>query len=582
MPKWTVGDVTGSETLGDNDHLYPGHVNELREQFNKLFYDVKSLGAVGDGVTDDTSAIQGALDDLNSEGGGTLFFPEGTYKISDTLDLYSNILIKGVPRHSTIDFSSYDGSSGNFYALQAEGSLGSEILLTSNASERDSSLSLNTSGLSAKDYLLLYSDTRRVSTSPIYAGEFVRIEEITDGSNLSIYNDLCDDYTTADNAGVKKASFKENIAIEGIDFEGPTDAGIFTVGIYLLYCRNVKVRDCLFNSCNYKGIRAKWSIECSVLDSKFLDIIGTGLGYGVGLEAASQDWVINNNISNNTKNFVSIGSNNDDRGLTRRVHASGNVVTNSWGSAFDSHDNADDINYSNNTISGYRGFNLRCRNVNITGNIVDCYYMGMIYQPLTNLKVNSVISNNIFRGGTDGGIHVFQSTDDYGDIESLVINGNVVSENGDRSIWVVATGNLGPATNIVISNNTLTAPSGTGGIRITSVTGAVISGNSIETSGDSASAIYLSSANLGTVVANNYITSGSSTGTQGIRLAGATDTQIVGNMVTGAATGLSQDNSTTYSVVMGNNFRGCTTPLTLGTGTGHISETAAGDAYNIV
>jgi len=49
---------------------------------------VKDFGAVGDGVTDDTTAIQAAIDSLSS--GGTISFPFGTYLISNYLSLYSS------------------------------------------------------------------------------------------------------------------------------------------------------------------------------------------------------------------------------------------------------------------------------------------------------------------------------------------------------------------------------------------------------------------------------------------------------------------------------------------------------------
>lgn len=55
-----------------------------------LFVNVKSdFGAKGDGVTNDALAIQAALDSVKNTG-GTIFFPEGTYKINTGLLFYSN------------------------------------------------------------------------------------------------------------------------------------------------------------------------------------------------------------------------------------------------------------------------------------------------------------------------------------------------------------------------------------------------------------------------------------------------------------------------------------------------------------
>lgn len=54
-------------------------------------YNVKNFGATGDGVTDDTAAIQSAIE--SAEGwwnAGTVYFPNGTYRISDTLEATSS------------------------------------------------------------------------------------------------------------------------------------------------------------------------------------------------------------------------------------------------------------------------------------------------------------------------------------------------------------------------------------------------------------------------------------------------------------------------------------------------------------
>ncbi len=44
--------------------------------------DVRSFGAVGDGETDDTEAIQAAIDETSSAGGGTVLFPPGAYLVT--------------------------------------------------------------------------------------------------------------------------------------------------------------------------------------------------------------------------------------------------------------------------------------------------------------------------------------------------------------------------------------------------------------------------------------------------------------------------------------------------------------------
>jgi hypothetical protein len=48
-------------------------------------FDVVALGAAGDGVTDDTAAIQAAIDAAEAAGGGTVFLPVGTYHLDDPL-----------------------------------------------------------------------------------------------------------------------------------------------------------------------------------------------------------------------------------------------------------------------------------------------------------------------------------------------------------------------------------------------------------------------------------------------------------------------------------------------------------------
>jgi len=49
------------------------------------FFNVKSFGATGDGTTDDSAAISAAIDAANGVGGGTVYFPYGTYRLLSTI-----------------------------------------------------------------------------------------------------------------------------------------------------------------------------------------------------------------------------------------------------------------------------------------------------------------------------------------------------------------------------------------------------------------------------------------------------------------------------------------------------------------
>ncbi len=65
-----------------------------------VFFSVKEYGAIGDGVTDDTAAIQAALDAAVRR---TVCLPMGTYKITSTLDVDGSTSIFGYGFNSRIE-----------------------------------------------------------------------------------------------------------------------------------------------------------------------------------------------------------------------------------------------------------------------------------------------------------------------------------------------------------------------------------------------------------------------------------------------------------------------------------------------
>lgn len=76
-------------------------VNNLQSGLADLSYNVNGYGATGDGSTDDTTAIQAAIDACATAGGGIVFFPEGTY-ISTTLTWKTGVYGVGVGPSTSI------------------------------------------------------------------------------------------------------------------------------------------------------------------------------------------------------------------------------------------------------------------------------------------------------------------------------------------------------------------------------------------------------------------------------------------------------------------------------------------------
>ena len=59
-------------------------------------YDITGFGAVGDGITDNSAAIQSAIDAAALDGGGIVLVPAGVFRIADGLILKSAVTLEGI------------------------------------------------------------------------------------------------------------------------------------------------------------------------------------------------------------------------------------------------------------------------------------------------------------------------------------------------------------------------------------------------------------------------------------------------------------------------------------------------------
>ena len=82
-----------------------GPAQTVQQQLDMLYYGISNVrdtqfagGAKGDGVTDDTAAIQAAINSFGAPStatGGAVFFPPGQYKITSSLYLNYNTSLIG-------------------------------------------------------------------------------------------------------------------------------------------------------------------------------------------------------------------------------------------------------------------------------------------------------------------------------------------------------------------------------------------------------------------------------------------------------------------------------------------------------
>ena len=132
---------------------------------------VKDFGAVGDGVTDDTAAIQAAIN--ASPFGAVVFIPPGQYKLSSTLNLKDGITLSGAGRNSAttpttqLIFTTLTGSTPAIKVTN-----GSDVTL------RNLYVSGRASG--SGDEIQIYGNSRRIRI------EDVTVNTATTGSAINV------------------------------------------------------------------------------------------------------------------------------------------------------------------------------------------------------------------------------------------------------------------------------------------------------------------------------------------------------------------------------------------------------------
>ena len=210
---------------------------------------VLDFGATGNGINDDTAAVQAAINHVASQGGGSLAAPEGTYLVAD-LEPKSYVLIKGEGRFKSI----FKGGAGTdvFSSTANIRGFGFESLgVVAGATTRDL-IHLETNGA-----LAVFRD--------VYLLEGARHNLYYDGRRLAAIGDV--------------GFYPESTTTQGgrwLDLDNILSLGSGDDGIHLLECSGPRIRNVISSLAGGAGIHA---IDCAEL---FMDHY--------------LSWVCNNNL----------------------------------------------------------------------------------------------------------------------------------------------------------------------------------------------------------------------------------------------------------------------------------------------
>lgn len=88
------GSTSSTFVPSRNGTQYTNSVQRLISDGFGDYVSVKDFGAIGNGTTDDTTAVQNAINSLSTNG-GALYFPIGRYRLTSTITLKPNVSIIG-------------------------------------------------------------------------------------------------------------------------------------------------------------------------------------------------------------------------------------------------------------------------------------------------------------------------------------------------------------------------------------------------------------------------------------------------------------------------------------------------------
>ena len=486
---YAIRDIAGSPTMR---LLYENNNYALGDPARRLIQsggssastkntDVVSLqnfGAIGNGATNDATAVLAALNSGAKviDGGGL------TYRLeSNIIPTADNLVIQ----NATFDISSITtgGSAITFAGAQA-----TAVSLTANTLTGSNAITVaSTTGFAADDYAWLASATVFDSLTSTTLGQIVKIKSVDSASALTIYDDVLYDFTTAASASLAKLTPKKNITLRNVSFIGANTGSQTAVDFEK--CLDVLIDDCSFDYVDRNSIVLDRCINATVTNTSMRYARAVGLSYGINIGNGCYSVKVSNCYGEDQRHMVTVG---DNEGVNLFISVTNCHAASQRDAGLDCHPAGDFILFDGNTVE-----------------LVQSAADGIICQGL-----NAVISNNIIVGNAVGGIR-HQLLPEIG-TGSVVITGNKIKNIGST-----------PTTDTAIY---VDQSSGSGAV----MQAVVIADNIIDGSVQNGISVYASSGNINNVTVCGNVTTSEATTSACILRADATysinDFTIIGNV----------------------------------------------------
>jgi hypothetical protein len=274
---------------GASSHFsYPGPV-----------IDVTTVGAVGDGVTDDFAALSAALNSLGGSA-GTLYFPQGEYLIMSTLHLPDSVILRGSGAGSTtLLFNVGENSHGMQVAGTATGGYTS---IVSGYQKNSRQLNLaDTLPFYAGDVAEILQDGYLHMTSAWAMntlGQIVVVDSAV-GNTLYLRDPLRLNYSATLNPRIRRVQPRQGVSVECLNIRRLDSTGSSTANIWFHYAYNCRIHGVESHLGNFAHVDIRRSSNITVSNSYFSEAHDYGVGgngYGVCVHSTSGACLVVNNI----------------------------------------------------------------------------------------------------------------------------------------------------------------------------------------------------------------------------------------------------------------------------------------------